>query len=27
MRWDYGYGIEDGEFLKPMGHLSMGLDF
>ena len=27
VRWDYGYGIEDGEFLKPMGHLSLGLDF
>ena len=27
VRWDYGYGIEDGDFLKPMGHLSLGLDF
>jgi len=27
VRWDYGYGIEDGEFLTPMAHLSLGLDF
>ncbi len=27
LRWDYGYGIEDGLFLKPMGHFSLGLDF
>ena len=27
LRYDHAYGIEDGEFLKPRGHLSIGLDF
>ncbi|MFT4753147.1 MAG: hypothetical protein ACI85Q_000685 [Salibacteraceae bacterium] len=27
LRYDHAYGIEDGEFLKSRGHLSIGLDF
>ncbi len=27
IRYDHAYGIEDGEFLSPRGHLSLGLDF
>lgn len=27
IRFDYAWGIEDGEFLTPLAHLSLGLDF
>ena len=27
IRYDHAYGIEDGQFLEPRGHLSLGLDF